>query len=474
MKIKSLLCVALLTSTMAYGQTDPTIMTINGKPVSRSEFEYSYNKNNADGVIDKKNIEDYVPLFVNYKLKVQAAQDARLDTLSTFKREFTNYRDQQIRPSFVTPDDVEKEARAIYKEAQERIDGNGGLWHCAHILIGMKQRANKEEEVKAKNLADSLFKALRQGADFATLAQKYSVDKQSAKKGGELPLIEKGQTVSEFETAMLALKPGEISKPVLSPFGYHIIKMIGKEKLEPYDSLRANILQYIEMRGLRDQIVNQKIDSLVQYGGEGATPEKVITNKLAELEAKDPSLKYLIQEYHDGLLMIELSNRTVWDKAAKDEKGLNEYFLKHRKQYKWAESRFKGIAYRAKSQADIEAVKECLKDVPFSQWAEKLRDTFNADTLIRVRVEKGIFRKGDNPLVDKEVFKTPAEVAAMPDYPYQGIYGKTLKAPESLDDVRDLVVSNYQDELEKTWLAALHKKYKVVVDKKVLQTVNKH
>ena len=72
MKFKAILSVVLLSTTMAYGQTDPTIMTINGKPVSRSEFEYSYNKNNADGVIDKKSVDEYVNLFINYKLKVQA------------------------------------------------------------------------------------------------------------------------------------------------------------------------------------------------------------------------------------------------------------------------------------------------------------------------------------------------------------------------------------------------------------------
>ena len=56
---------------MAYGQTDPTIMTINGQPVSRSEFEYSYNKNNADGVIDKKSVDEYVDLF--YQLQTEGA-----------------------------------------------------------------------------------------------------------------------------------------------------------------------------------------------------------------------------------------------------------------------------------------------------------------------------------------------------------------------------------------------------------------
>lgn len=59
-------------------------------------------------------------------------------------------------------------------------------------------------------------------------------------------------------------------------------------------------------------------------------------------------------------------------------------------------------------------------------------------------------------------------------YPIDAVYGKKIKAPESMDDVRDLVVSNYQEELEKAWVESLRKRYKVVVDKNVLSTVNKH
>ena len=102
----------LLSSLMAFAQQDdPVIMTIDGNPIHRSEFEYSYNKNNTDGVIDKKSIRDYVDLFINYKLKVQAALDAKLDTLSSFKQEFMTYRDQQVRPTMITDADVEAEAQ---------------------------------------------------------------------------------------------------------------------------------------------------------------------------------------------------------------------------------------------------------------------------------------------------------------------------------------------------------------------------
>ena len=105
---------ALNCTAMTFAQkNDPVIMTINGQDVLRSEFEYSYNKNNSEGVIDKKSIEEYVDLFINYKLKVCAALDANMDTLTSFKNEYTEYRDQQIRPTLITDKDVEAEAKVL-------------------------------------------------------------------------------------------------------------------------------------------------------------------------------------------------------------------------------------------------------------------------------------------------------------------------------------------------------------------------
>ena len=107
----SILCAFAVT---AGAQTsDPVVMTINGQKVTRSEFEYSYNKNNGDEVVEKTTIEQYLPLFVNYKLKVAAALDAKLDTLTSFRKEFAKYRDQQVRPLMVTSEDVENEARKL-------------------------------------------------------------------------------------------------------------------------------------------------------------------------------------------------------------------------------------------------------------------------------------------------------------------------------------------------------------------------
>ena len=473
--MKKLLFAALLfAASAANAQTkdDPVIMTVNGQPVLRSEFEYSFNKNNSDGVIDKKNVAEYVDLFINYKLKVEAAKEARLDTTTSFREEFVSYRDQQIRPTFITDADVEAEAKKIYDETAHRIDSMGGMMKPAHILLMLGQKATDEQQKTAKTRIDSIAKALKNGADFADLARRLSDDKNTAVNGGELPWVTKGQLVPDFEKAAFALKVGEVSEPVQTPYGYHIIKMIDKGGFFPYDSVRTDILQYIEQRNLRESIVDRKLTAMAE--AEGTTAEALVEKKMNEMTAEDEDLKYLIQEYHDGLLLYEISNQKVWNKAGKDEAGLAAFFNKNKKKYAWDEPRFKGMVYHVKQQGDVKAVKNAVKGLPFEKWAEKLRTTFNNDSVLRIRVEKGIFKQGDNGFVDREIFKKNAEVKKLEKFPIDAVYGKKLKKPESYQDVRGLVVADYQEALEKEWVAELRRKYAVKVDENVLKTVNNH
>ena len=474
MKTRLIVASMLLTAAVANAQNndDPTIMTVNGQSVPRSEFEYSYNKNNSEGVIDKKSVDEYVDLFVNYKLKVQAAKDARLDTLTSFKDEFAMYRDQQIKPSFVTDEGMLREAQKVYNDTKESI-GPRGLIMPAHILMHVEQQAPAEEMQKAKVRIDSIYTALKNGADFADLAKRFSQDPGSAVNGGALPWIGPGQTVKEFEDQAYALQKGEMSQPFQSPYGYHIILMKDRKQLEPFDSLKNDIFAFLERRGGREHVADQAIKEMAQE--QGISTAQLLEKRAAEMSAKDMDLKYLIQEYHDGLLLYEISNQTVWDKAAKDELGLANYFQKNKKKYSWDEPRYKGIAYHVKDKADVKAVKKSVKGLPFSQWADQLRKTFNNDSIIRIRVEKGIFKKGDNAVIDKMVFKKDTTVTSLQDYPIDAVFGKLLKkGPEEYQDVRALVVADYQEELEKAWVEDLRKRYSVVVNKEVLQTVNKH
>lgn len=467
MSVAGLLCSLAVSAQV----NDPVIMTVGGKPVLRSEFEYSYNKNNTDGVIDRKTVEEYVELFVNYKLKVAAALEEHFDTLASFNKEYLEYRDQQIRPTLIDDADIEAEARKIYQSTKDRI-GPDGLVEPAHILLRLAQQADAQTQSKVKQRADSIYNALLAGADFAEMARKYSEDPGSAQRGGSIGQISRGQTLKEFEDATFALKDGEMSKPVLSSVGYHIIKMIKHADFPPFDSLREDIRNFIEARGLREAVINEKIEALAKQGN--TTPANLMNQRADSLAAIDQDTKYLFQEYHDGLLLYEISNREVWDKASKDEEGLKAFFKKNKKKYKWDSPRFKGIAYYAKDNKDIAAVKKSLKGVSFDKWAEVLRSTFNSDSVLKIRVEKGLFKKGDNVLVDKYEFDVDTIPAEKKGYPYCATYGKMLKAPKEMSDVRSQVTSDYQDAMEKKWLQGLRKKFPVVVNKDVVATVNKH
>ena len=377
----SLISILCAFATMAGAQTsDPVVMTVNGQNVTRSEFEYSYNKNNGDDVIEKTTVEQYVPLFVNYKLKVAAALDARLDTLASFKVEFAKYRDQQVRPTIVTSEDVENEARRIYADRLNMI-GDKGLIRPAHILMRLAQKASRAAQDSAKMRIDSIYACLQRGEDFADLATRFSQDPGSAKRGGLLPWICTGQTLKEFEDVTFALNKGETSKPFLSPVGYHIVKMTDRKQLEPYDSLRANIINFIEKRNLRDAIAQRKVSEMVKSSDGRLTVAEVMQQKADSLAKADEAMKYLIQEYHDGLLLFEVSNREVWEKAAADSVGQMKWYKKYRKKR----------------------------------------------------------------------------------------YGK-----KKFEEVKAAVAADWQDELEKRWVAALRKRYDVVIYDEVLKTVNKH
>lgn len=458
----------------AVAQNDPVVMTVNGKEVLRSEFEYSYNKNNSEGVIDKKTVEEYVDLFVNYKLKVAAALDAHYDTLTSFRQEFAQYRDQQVLPAMVTDADMLQEARHIYDNTVKQI-GPDGLVQVSHILLRLDQKATEAEQKAAKVRIDSIYNALKQGADFAELAKKVSQDPGSAQQGGLLPFVQHGQLVKEFEDVAFSLKDGEMSGVVQSPYGYHIILRKAHKMLEPFEEHKESILKFMEQRGIRDRLAQAKVDTLVSQSAGTLTSADVMKQKADELSAEDPEMKNLIREYYEGLLLYEISNQHVWEKAAKDEAGLEQYFKKNKKKYAWSEPRFKGIAYHVKNPADVNGVQQCVKKLKFDQWADALRKTFNGDSVIRIRVEKGLFRKGDNALVDSAIFKKDTVVTKLKDYPIDAVYGWVLKkGPEDYTDVRGQVVSDYQDLLEREWVADLRRKYSFSVNFGVLKTVNNH
>ncbi len=458
----------------AWSQEDPVVMRINGKNVTRSEFEYNFNKNNTEGVVDKKSLEEYVDLFVNYKLKVAAAEEARYDTLSSFRQEFRTYRDQQIRPLLVTPEAEDAEALAYYNQMKESI-GPAGLVLPAHIFVRVPQKATDEMQQAAKTRIDSIYTALQNGADFETLAKACSEDKMTGSRGGVLAWIGPNQTLKEFEDVAYSLQKDEMSKPFLSTVGYHIIYMKDRKQVEPYEELKPQILTFLEQRGLKDRIATLWVDSVAAASDGALTVEQIMDREAERLAAKDSDLRNLIREYHDGLLLYEISSKEVWNKAAQDEKGLEKYFKKNKSRYKWDAPRFNGIVFFCRQPEQTDKVKAALKKVPEDEWIEKLRTTFNADTVQKVKVERRLFKQGDNAFVDHLAFKSGEAPRAQKLFPYSGIYGKMLKkGPKKWTDVRSEVISDYQAQQEEEFVKLLRGKYKVEIFKEVLNTVNKH
>lgn len=458
----------------AAAQEDPIVMRIGGVSVTRSEFEYNYNKNNSEGVIDKKNVEEYAELFVNYKLKVLSALDNRLDTLTSYQKEFRTYRDQLIRPLLVPEGAKEKECKAYYDGMLARLEGKQ-LLQPAHILIRLPQDATEEQQAAAKAKIDSIHQALKDGADFAELAQTMSQDPGSAARGGMLPWIGPNQVVKEFEDVAYSLEVNEVSEPFLMPFGYDIVKLMGKKDLESYEELHDMIMKYLEGQGLENQLAQQVLDSIASQSNGEKTIEQILDEKTEEFCAKDSELKYLVQEYHDGLLLFEECNSRIWEPAAKDTLALTAYFKKNKKKYAWDEPRYRGMVYYCKDAADVKAVKKLVKKQPTDKWMEIIRETFNKDSIM-VRVERRIFKKGDNANVDRMALKVKsAELKPVKGFPHIGVFGKVLKkGPAEWTDVSNQVVSDYQRLKEDEFVAELRKRYTVEIDKEALKTVNNH
>ena len=473
-KLISLLCALVALQTVGAQTDDPVVMTVNGVDVTRSEFEYSFNKNNTDLVVDKKSLDEFVELFVNYKLKVAAALDAQLDTMEAFKKEVADYRAQQAEEYLVDNDFIEKEARNTYQQTAERI-GPDGQFKAAHILVRLTQQATPMEQAQAKQRIDSIYAALQAGADFAEMAKKHSEDPGTAREGGMLPWLTRGQLLKEFEVAALALQPGEMSRPVLSPVGYHVIYMSERKPFEPYEFHRASIIQFLEQRGIRAHAKRSMGQKLAAQMGGNVTPEEALAKAEMELDAKYPEFGFLMNEFYEGSLLYEISTREVWNKAAEDTEGLEKYFKKNKKNYNYDEPVYRGLVVHCVSDDVLKQVQKLVKKQPQKEWVKVIREAFNSDSLLQVKMVRGPFKATQNVYADYYAFEQGERPDTVAGFPVTGVIGKLQKkGPDSYEDVRGPVTADYQNLLEQLWVKELRKRYSVTLYPEALETVNKH
>lgn len=636
MKIKLLLLAVVGTALLATAAKDPVLMTVNGKDVHLSEFEYLYNKNKKQQ-IEPESLSDYVQRFINFKLKVADAEAEKIDQEKSFKNELNGYEQDLLKPFLEDTTVTERLAHEAYDRATKIVDvdhimlplaqtqeennvelarldslrncllagenidtiakkysidrrvhygfittgifpykweyeafntpvgqmckpfrtdfgnhlirvnavkPNPGQVEVEHILLLFPRGADAKAKASVKVRIDSIYAALKAGANFEQLAREKSQDPGSAKNGGKLPWFGFGRMVAQFQDVSFALNDGEMSQPFETDYGYHIVKKLAHKPVSSYAELEKDLKRSFAMDERADMPREAKVEEIVKkynakvnpdfnnyvstelakhgkydstfvadvlgksnftiftFGKGIKVPAKEIVSRInpkAKLDnkyaaayvasavepymkqkvvryytdnilAEDANYRNLIQEYRDGLLLFDVSNRKVWEGAGKDTTGLKRYFEANRAKYAWDQPRFKGIILSAQGDSVMNAVKAAIPTYGADTLSTALHKRFGS----KIKMERMLFHQGENKVVDYLCFKGEKPANNGKNYTtYMILEGGVIDQPQNVDDVKGVVTSDYSDVLEKQWIKELHSKYKVSINQKVLKELEK-
>jgi len=625
-------------------ESNDYILQIDGQNISKEEFIRLYEKNRtnlSNGEITS--VDNYLDLFINFKLKVLDAKSHGIDTTKSFINEFEGYKEQLAKPYLI---DKEKQGQLV-KEAYERmqyevrashiliklnpdatpadtveaynkameirrrimngenfevvargssddpsVKNNGGDlgyftvfqmvypfetaayttrvndvsmpvrtrfgYHIvkvtdkrqaqgevkvAHIMLAVPRESGPEVEKQKKQLINEIYHKIKQGNDFAQLAMEYSDDKGSGRNGGELPWFGVGRMVPEFEKAAFELKAnGEVSMPVRTGFGWHIVKRIDRKEILPFDNVKNDIAnkvakdqraekaresfieklktdynfteneenipvhydtiqqqyilnpKYISFKGDFNGVLFSILDKNIKekeyanyiehlFEGKEVSPyqfylgynsfkeKKILEIEESLLETKYPEYKYLLMEYHDGMLLFEITDQMVWSKAMRDTLGMQEYYKENRKKYMWDE-RWEGTIFLCSDKATYDKVEKIISKRSYGKTITErdLLDKVNEQSTV-LRIEKGLFNKGDNQWVDYLIWNKEPTEKGKNFVLYKG--EKISPKVKSLEEAKGQVISDYQDYLEKLWVEGLRSKHNILVNDSVLSEIKK-
>lgn len=254
--------------------SDPVLMTVNNRPVHKSEFEYLYHKNNAQQ-LQPQTLDEYVDMFVNYKLKVADAEAHGLDTTASFISEFDKFRFELAEPYL-------RETAVVDSLVDEAYKHYDHLVYVRHIMLPLGY--NGDDMKASENRLDSLRNAIVTGtADWDKVAAQYSVDGGSRDRGGVMGWLSIGRFPWPFEDMAYQTKVGEISPIVNSGYGYHIIR-IDSVKPNPGEVHAAHILKLTQgLDSAAQAKAAQQIDSIRALLVAGAD-----FAEMAKKESQDP------------------------------------------------------------------------------------------------------------------------------------------------------------------------------------------
>jgi len=628
---------AIISATAANRQTaDPVVMTVNGKDIKQSEFEYLYNKNNLQQMAPQT-IDEYVDMFVIYKLKVADAEAAGIDTTVAFRDEFNGYcaelsapylrdslieqrlvqeaydrmsrsrcvshimmplgntkaqrdanraRLDSIRDAIIAGADF-GEMAVKYSADRSAIRNHGSMGYITanafpykfekvayetpvgeisevfedapygyHIIkvtderpavgdvsarhiLKLTQGLTPEEAAVKKAQIDSIAVLLKNGADFEAIARVESEDPGSARQGGNLGFFGRGVMVPQFEEAAYSLKPGEISEPFATAYGYHIVQTLEYKPLPTLEQAREEIMAAMTRDG-RDKLpkkeylesvrrecgvtqsaeVMDKVCSLIGSSADKTEALQTLQNNqdviaafpgedvkvsdvakrlngvrtgdlslafeemaavcidesterfaCARLLETDMDYRNIVNEYRDGILLFEMSNRKVWERSSTDVAAQKAYFASHRGNYVWDEPRFKGYVVFATSDSIASEAKGylALNEVNVDSIVQTMNERFGRD----IKVERVLTAKGENGIIDQIAFggeKAQPVGKWVAWFPYAY---KVLESPEEAADVKAALATDLQQQFEAEWVKELRGKYKVKINKKAIRKIAK-
>jgi peptidyl-prolyl cis-trans isomerase SurA len=658
----SLLLLIAVTSFLAKAQdNDPVLLTIKDKNVLLSEFNAIFKKNNTkDTKVTEESVKEYLDLYIKFKLKVTEAEELGYDTTDAFVKELEGYRKQLIQPYLsdrevteglikeayermkfdvnashilfnVGADALPKDTLAAYNKAlkaKSRImkgesfekiaeemssdpsakenKGSLGYFSALHMVypfetaayslkIGeisdpvrtrfgyhiiklndkraargtirvahIMQQCSKEDKGEGRNSEaekekkiNEIFEKLKADpSQFKALAKQFSDDKNSGSRGGELAPFTTGKMVPEFEEAAYSLKTdGEISAPIRTDYGFHIIQRLELIELESYEdlynSLKSKVSRDSRANKSKDVVIdrikaeNKFVEKLAErndfykviteddllngtwtadkakslnklmfgfYAADGDKSEFTQADFAKYFEANKPRLnpnnkasvieevnklyskvleekalqfkedrlsktnleyKLLFQEYRDGILLFELTDKKVWSKAIKDTTGLQEFYAKNKNNYMWGE-RADVTIYKCNDEKVAANLEKILKKKAKKGYSnDDILKMVNVDSQLALSIEEGKFEKGQNELVDKAEWVAGNSTKTTTDKNVNIVVVNEIVKPEpkQLNEVRGLVTSDYQNYLEKEWVENLKNKYEITVNNEVLKLV---
>ncbi|MBN2666983.1 MAG: peptidylprolyl isomerase [Bacteroidales bacterium] len=423
-----------------------------------------------------------------------------------------------------------------------------GKIRVSHIMKSVPPGSDEQAVSKAKNEISQVYEKLGKGESFAKLASENSDHRESAANGGELNWFGAGEIINEFSEAAFSIKDtGEYTKPVRSPYGFHIIKLLEKkgpgtyEEAKPFlesrlnqtdlvslgkksfiDRLRkeydfrvdpevrnwfikntdtliirgkakypahsipkgniysfagkslsaSDFASYLEKRDRAIETDNpsQFIDASV----ESLASEEIMKYEDSILEKKHPDFKYLMKEFHDGILLFEISSDKVWNRVQEDSAGLLLHYELNKDKF-LSDRSIEGKVYTLRDTKGGVSLEKSFRKYARKQDAdEKLLARFNKGSDTLLTITEGRWKAGDDPEIDNVEWMPGDHFITLNGFPaVLKIIKVNEPAPLPFREVQADIISSYQDWLNEEWIRELRGSFAVKTDEQVLKEVKK-